>query len=548
MIRTLLYLFLLTNISISVSGQNADDVNFTSSNFPIIIINTNGQTIVDDPKIIATMTIIDNGAGMQNSITDPPTSYNGKVGIEIRGSSSQMFPKKQYGIELNDDMGEDVDASLLGMPEESDWVLFAPYNDKTLMRDVLAYKMGGELSQYAPRTRYCELILNGSYAGVYVLIEKIKRDKNRVDINKLDQDEISGDDLTGGYIVKIDKTTGNSGEGWVSSHSPIPNPLDQNILFQYETPEHDEIVEQQRNYIRQYVKEFEDALAGNNFDDPSTGYARYIDVNSFVDYFLVQEITKNVDGYRLSTFFYKQRDSDGGKLVMGPIWDFNIAFGNVDYCSFAPPTGFAFEFNKHCNQDFWLVPFWWHRLFMDENFRNKVVERWIELREKKWKEETIHSYIDSVTTALNEGPQQRNFTKWPVLNRYVWPNFFIGKTFQAEVDWLKDWLSQRLNWLDENLPQLITDAGEGGHPDVDVTVFPNPFSSELTFKYTLRKPGKIALRVFDSMGRVVKEVQRDHDSAGTFVYSWQANNVSGFYYYTIAEGKNILSKGKLSKL
>lgn len=188
---------------------------FTESNLPIVLINTNGETIVDDPKIMGDMAIIDNGPGVMNSIKDTPNDYNGKIGIEIRGSSSQMFPKKQYGIELWDEEGEGIDASILGMPEEEDWVLFAPYNDKALIRDALAYKLGRDMGQYASRQRFCEVLLNGEYMGVFVFFEKVKRDGERVDIAKLDPDEVNGDDLTGGYIFKIDKFTGSGGDGWV---------------------------------------------------------------------------------------------------------------------------------------------------------------------------------------------------------------------------------------------------------------------------------------------------------------------------------------------
>ncbi len=158
---------------------------FTSSNLPIVIINTNGFAIADEPKITADMGIIHNGVGVRNNLIDPQNNYNGKIGIEVRGSSSQMFPKKQYSIELRDGLGAGVAASLLGMPVEEDWVLFAPYNDKSLMRDVLAYKLARDMGRYAPRTRYCEVVLNGDYLGIYILMEKVKRDKNRVDIANL---------------------------------------------------------------------------------------------------------------------------------------------------------------------------------------------------------------------------------------------------------------------------------------------------------------------------------------------------------------------------
>ena len=258
-------------------------VPFTSSNLPIVVINTGGAAILDDPKITADIGIIYNGPGTENHPTDPLNHFDGKMGIEIRGSSSQMFPKKQYGIELRDDEGEDLATSLLGMPEEEDWVLFAPYNDKSLIRDVLAYRLGRDLSQYSPRTRFCEVVLNDKYQGVYVLIEKIKRDNFRVDINKLDPDENSGNSLTGGYIIKIDKTTGGGGDGWNSAHPPMPNSMGQKIFFLYDTPEEDEITSEQKSYIQNFVRDFENTLASDDFADPVNGYAKYVDVDSFID-------------------------------------------------------------------------------------------------------------------------------------------------------------------------------------------------------------------------------------------------------------------------
>src|SRR5690606_24210146 len=170
--------------------ESTNLVTFTSSNLPIVVINTNGQIIPDDEKITADMGIIYNGPGIRNNITDPFNNYNGKIGIEVRGSTSQWFPKKQYAVETRDISGEDTSVSLLGFPEESDWILFAPYNDKSLMRDVLVYKVSSLLGRYASRSMYCEVVLNSEYVGVYVLLEKVKRDGDRVDIKKLEPGDI----------------------------------------------------------------------------------------------------------------------------------------------------------------------------------------------------------------------------------------------------------------------------------------------------------------------------------------------------------------------
>lgn len=414
------------------------------------------------------------------------------------------------------------------------------------MRDVLAYKLGRDMGRYAPRTKFCELILNGEYHGVYVLIEKIKRNKERVDINKLNPEEISGNDVTGGYILKIDKETGGGGDGWFSEYPP-PNGTTQKIFFQYEYPKSDDIVPEQKAYIKEYVDQFEEALTASSFADPLNGYAKYIDVNSFVDFFIMQEVTKNVDGYRLSTFFYKQKENDGGKLVMGPLWDFNLGFGNADYCTSGNPEGFVLDFNTICNGDTWLIPFWWKRLLQDNTFRMKVAARWAELRADRFQTGVINTYIDSVASVLNAESQQRNFTAWKVLNKYVWPNYYVGPTFDAEISWLKGWVTQRLSWLDEHMPSLVTGSEEEMLSDPLATAYPNPFTSQLTIGYTLQKPGDVQVRIVDPLGRTLQAVTLPHNSAGAFTYTVAGDMKAGLYYYSVQQGNLTLGKGMISR-
>ncbi|MBX2916472.1 MAG: CotH kinase family protein [Cyclobacteriaceae bacterium] len=528
-------------ISAVAASTSLNSQSFTSSNLPIVVINTGGAPIFDEPKIVADMGIIDNGPGQRNNVTDAFNNYNGKIAIEIRGSSSQSFPKKQYSIELRNAAGEDVSAPLLGMPAEEDWVLFAPYNDKSLMRDVLAYKIGRDMGRYAPRTRYCELVLNSQYQGVYVLIEKIKRDKNRVDINKLDPDENTGNNLTGGYIIKIDKETGSGNGGWTSLYTPPNRSGSQTIYYQYDYPKAADISAPQKNYIRQFMLDFETALVGSNYNNPVTGYSRYIDVDSFIDFFIVNEVSKNVDGYRLSTFLHKQRDSDGGKLVMGPVWDFNLGFGNADYCTSGTPTGWVTSFNTICPTDYWLIPFWWSKLYQDGNYRSKLAARWTELRADKLQTSRLHTYIDSVYAVLNTEAATRNFTRWPVLGQYVWPNFYVGSSFQDEVNWLKNWVTQRMNWLDANMPQVIT-AAEGS---ATLQVFPNPFLSELHMEYSLLQAGKFEVEWFDASGKMIHKISVTQPTSGTYqatipTQTWP----SGLYYFRAKPGNDPLLSGK----
>lgn len=484
-------------------GANATTpFNFTSSNLPIVIIDTYGQEIPDDPKIMVSLKIIDNGQGIRNFLTDTPV-YDGFAGFELRGSSSQQFPKKSFGFETWDANGEDIDVSLLGMPEESDWILNANYSDKTLMRNTLTYQLFQEMGHYATRYQYVEVVLNGNYHGVYIFSEKIKRDGDRVDIAKLTNTLNSGDPLTGGYIFKIDKTTGSGGDGWISDFPPPVHPINQTIFFQYEYPKSDEITPQQKEYISGYMDAFEGALAGPFFDDPENGWRKYAVENTFFDYFLVNEISKNIDGYRLSTFLHKQRESLGGKLRMGPVWDYDLAFRNADYCSGDVIIGWAYQYP--CEYDFWQVPFWWERLMQDKMFTDHLKCRWESLRATKFTNQWFNNQIDSLATLLNES-QQRNFIKWPILGVYVWPNPQpIPTTYAGEIQALKNFLQTRLSWLDQQMPGYCNpmSAGDMAGNNPSIKLSPNPVSEKLLIEAGSLSGEDVKFSILDLTGKVV---------------------------------------------
>jgi hypothetical protein len=320
----------------------------TSTYLPIVKINTGGTSIPDEPKIAATMQIIYNGPGILNNTTDLPNHYNGPIGIETRGSSSAGFPKKSYGFETRDVLGADVNVSLLGMPAESDWILSANFTDKSFTNNALAYSLARKQGRYGPRTRYVEVLLNNNYIGVYVMMEKIKRDSLRVDIARLKNIDTAGVELTGGYILKIDKSTGSStNTGWTSNFkvSNCGSGCNSYTKFQHEYPDESVMHAKQKNYIRQYVDSFETALFSTNFTNPTIGYRKFATAASFIDYMLINELSKNVDGYRISTFFYKEKNE---KLRMGPVWDYDIAFGNANYCQGGDTAGWAYNFNYVC--------------------------------------------------------------------------------------------------------------------------------------------------------------------------------------------------------
>ncbi len=520
-------------------------LNYETSNLPIIKIDTQGQTIPDEPKIPATMGIIDNGPDSLNHINDPFNGYDGHIGIEIRGSSSKMFPKKQYAVELWTADGRDTSASILGLPPEEDWILNGPYSDKSLLRNVLAYKLSADQGWYAPRTRFCELYLNDNYRGVYFLTEKIKRDKYRVNISKLTPSDNSGDQLTGGYIVKLDKYDGaTEGLGWASPYPTIVGGKAVYIHFQYHYPKEDEITTQQGNYIQNYVTAFEKALRSPEYRDPNKGYRKYINVESFIDFAIVNEITRNVDGYRLSTFLYKDRDSKDSKIYIGPVWDFNLAFGNADYCEGGNTSGWAWDFNEICPGDYWFIPFWWERFLRDPDFVIQFQNRWLELRSGPFSNDAIMNYIDSVVQVLDE-PQQRNFNRWPVLSEYIWPNNYVGGTYANEISYLKNWINSRLAWLDASIAGLdvITAIDSDLEKNNAISIYPNPGNGSINIKFKDTPASDIRVSIINSHGKKVLEHQ--FDARNELTITGSSALTPGVYILQITGQSSILHMEKI---
>jgi len=470
----------LNSWSITFGPNTGQPFPFTSSNLPIVKINTQGNSIIDDPKVLANMQIIDNGAGIRNYITDSVYTYDGNIGIEVRGSSSQMFPKKSFGFETWDSAGVEIDTSILGFPAESDWILNANYTDKSFLRNVTSYHLFNQMGRYASRTKYVEVFINNVYSGVYVFMEKIKRDNNRVAINKLTPLDTSAIDITGGYILKVDKATGSGGSGGFNSAFPPVNNGDIPFIL-YDYPDEVEITSQQANYIQAFVDSFEQALNGPQFTNPLNGYYKFIDDSSFIDFFLINELSKNVDGYRISSYLYKEKITKGNRLCAGPVWDYDIAYGNADYCGGQYQTGWSYTYN--CSTSGFQVPFWWARLLSDPIYKNKVKCRYTQLRNTIFSNTYIDNYIDSIALYLQES-QDRNFQQWPILGTYVWPNPSpIPATYAGEITKLKNWISTRLFWLDLNLPGTCTSTGlEAISNNSTVQVYPNPASNYITLK------------------------------------------------------------------
>ncbi len=459
-----------------------------NSPIPIVKINTNGNSIPDEPSIAGTMGIIWNGEGNLNQSNDPMNEFFGNIRIEIRGQSSTLFPKKGYGIETVDENGEDLDVSFLNFPAEEDWILHGPYSDKSLIRNVVAMHLANSIGQYGSRTRLVELTINEQYEGVYVLMEKIKRDENRVDIATLKTEDIDGDELTGGYIFKVDK-----GEpDWFSNYGSNPN-SNQKLSFQYVSPKKSKIQPAQAVYIQSYIDSFERALLNPSEKYDGKYYYEYIDMMSFIDHFILNEVTKDVDAYRISTYLHKDKNSNGGLVTAGPIWDFNLGLGNADYCEGATANRWMYDINCDAHH-----PFWWGKMMEDQLYKNTANCRYFELREGPLHIDSIFAFIDEKVDLLTP-VVDRNFERWNILNDYVWPNAIVTGSYTGEINYLKQFIINRLNWMDNNMFGFCGPVITNSMINQQIKLFPNP-STGIFELSGLPKEGANMI-IYDSTGK-----------------------------------------------
>lgn len=404
--------------TISISQKGADPIieDPEGHYFPLVTINTkDGETIVSkDYYLDATVTI--EARNEKGIVTEKLLEV--ETEIKGRGNSTWGMEKKPYRLKLKES------SKVLDMPKNKHWVLLANYADKTLMRNELAFEVSRRMGfAYTPRMQHVDVVLNGDYIGNYMLGEHIRVDKNRVNIAEL---EPTDEDITGGYLLEIDERKGEP--VWFETQKA-------KMIFCVNRPE--DIPQNQKDYISNHIQHIENIIYGVDGINTMEELPKYLDMKSFIDYFLLNELSKNVDGnLRLSTYLYKDRGDD--KVYFGPAWDYDISFGNVDYNGCEKTDGWYARTNAD----------WYKELFKHPEFEQSVINRWKELRGSVLAD--LHTFIDDLALEM-EISQMKNFNRWKILNIKVWPNPIVTGSYAGEMNYLKSWVTYRLNWIDQQL-------------------------------------------------------------------------------------------------
>lgn len=410
-------------------AQNPDDF---SSYLPIVLIETNGQRILKDDEVFVKIKVLN---GSMNTLMDEPILLADAT-IKYRGNSSySTFDKKQYRIEFKQSAGNEKNKAypLLGMQEATDWVLNGPFLDRSLSRNYLGFYLSRQLLPWAPNTQYCEVFIDGEYQGLYLLIEPITNEVGR--LNLTDFSLISG---ACSYVIKMDRV--GEEETPIETYGITSGNVRNETSISYPSPAN--ITNLQYEYILNDVSTFEKVLYSDNFADPELGYAKYIDVDTFVDYFVVCETMMLTDAGNLSTYIYKDLNS---KLYI-TTWDFNNAYNNIPW------------YGKDFDQFYMVDANWFSKLTQDRSFVDKVVNRYTELRKSDLSDETLFNIIDENINYLGDATT-RNFVVWGYTFNYLLLNPENGqsrdpKSFEDAIQMLKDAIVKRGEFLDTNIQRL----------------------------------------------------------------------------------------------
>ncbi len=431
-----------------------------TSDLPIIVVDGYGKGKPSDKEVYldAAVMVFEPVDGTASMAALPTVAL--RAGYHVRGQSSASFPQTPYKVELWDNDDDDVDCTFLGMPADSDWALLPPYYDRTLIRNPFTFALGKDMGMQAPRTRFAEAYINyeahaiseADYQGIYWVTETIKNNKVRTDLKQLDEDDTTAPTISGGYIMKFDQMATEEPTLTCTGSDPIsggvfggPDPEDSGTCWtDLEVMDPDPLNDAQKAWITQYIQEFHDSLHLSPIGD----YAAYIDVPSFVDYLLISEVTRNVDAYTRSAYYYKDRNQ---KLAAGPLWDYNFALGGVGAQEPVPQrdtdTGWHFDRARNVNN-------WYPKLTLDPAFMQEVKTRYTALRETLLSDASIQERIDTLTAPLAQAIV-RDYAKWPVDGIILSETGFTGgptePTWEGQVQIMRDFLLARLAWMDENL-------------------------------------------------------------------------------------------------
>jgi hypothetical protein len=399
----------------------------------VLLIDTSGP-IGDADKIDGFLRVVEDHDGTLGDLDTAPTAYLTAIGIELHGSSSLGYPKRGYKFECRNGAGDDEDCPLLGLPEGSDWVLHAPYADKTYMRNALAYRLGRDAAadaRWEPRTRFAEVVLNGNYEGIYVLVERVSREPDRLDVPRTTLDDGT---VSGGFIVKVDQ------------HRSAGFDTERGTPIDWSTPKASSVTAAESAYILDWFNQVEAVLAGPTWRDETRGYPAWLDVDAWVDHWLLNELAHNIDAYRLSAYLWTDGPPGTSLLRAGPLWDFDRAWGNCNYCYIWNTEGWIADSLTACGYGY-EYPFWWARLRSDPAFNERLRTRWDALRADVLSDDAIRAQIASMKDELTEA-EARDHARWPTIGAYVDPNYHVGATWDEDVAWFEAWALARAAWMD----------------------------------------------------------------------------------------------------
>ncbi|MDQ1293053.1 MAG: Spore coat protein CotH [Actinomycetota bacterium] len=420
----------------------------TSSNdLPLLVMDAygGGKPGKEDYKDVAFM-LMDRAAGSTASLAQTPTVAT-RAGFRLRGQSSSNNEKAPYRIELHDNRDKDADFPLVGMPEDSDWVLRGPFQDKALIRDAFAFSLGRDMGLQTPRFAFVEVYLNldsqpmnsSDYQGVYLLMETAKISPDRIDIAKLKKADVAEPAISGGYHLQFNMGAAEPPTiPCTGGTTQVPCWKDLEIMEPKDPPS------QQIQWITNYIKKTNEAIHSSNPSNATTGYPAYLDVASFTNYIIANELAREGDTYMRSTHLFKDR---GGKLVAGPLWDYDLGYDALP----AMMGGSSVQGWQYPGMGMGMgnVTDWFVKLMADTTFLNQVKDRWKTLRKGVLSEAQLTSRITTLTSALSNAAQ-RNFQKWPNLNTSRVGVFQTrtSQTWSEQVQFMRTFVSQRAAWLD----------------------------------------------------------------------------------------------------